>query len=959
MNIPLKVVWRDARARFTTLRILLLVISIAVWAPSPNTSHGVVPSVSAAAVQGAPPLPARDWQTGSSSLAVASHVLAASFYDLTNSATCVLTFNNKGPVALNVTPTLYNLAGQVRTLTAVSVPANGAQYVDMRTWVPVGDTQFEQGSIQLSYMGEELRLGAQVRIVRQSQSTGFDEQLIDFTAKFAGTRLEAGWWIPTTSAQMQLVLSNTSGTQTTATVTVARKGAASVTVPYTLAAHQTRLLDVQQNILAGAPLSQLGGITVTHNGQPGGVLTRGMVTMNAIGYSAPIEFIDPSMSKSSALHGAGLQIKSVSGQELQAYLVVRNIGMAATTVTGRVRYTTTNGSTNVIEMAPLTVLGSDVQSVSALSSLTAIQKDAVAVAGVEVEYNTLPGTVFAAIQSVSANGTHVYRVPLLDTQAQQSSTGGYPWLITASSSTIVYLKNVTQSPQYYTLQFNFSGGLYAPGQKQIEAGRTIAFDIKNLRDQQVPDEGGYVIPLTADKGQVQWSMDGDDNLVLIGRSEQIDVTNGLSSTYACQNCCPDGFVDIEGTPDPLIGAPGGTFQLQAVVTTQNCYGTAHQRVLDYFSRWLFPPTPFGTSNDQIAAINSTSGLVTFGQTLGSTFLSTMGKDREWIPTPAGCLLHISQFTDQTSVQVVPVTVTITRDGTPISGTQVVSIGTRVNLHVNVQPPSAQVTGINWLVPDNPIVSWYASNATPVKIPLVGSSLSTSNVSFAWYYAGNNRTVSVQVTVNGQMRPPVSAVFNVTRPSISYEVLGAGPVGTGWWQGGDGGSYNWAIYCGFNDASGPLGIYLRATGVPSGALTIWVQTVEKSNRRVLFPGGWQHILIADGPGMKPRLDVNLDTLQYGSAAVQADSPGLLVGGLAGATQAEIQPERFGAWLLYKPSIGDIPVPILKVTWGWSGNCHKQGDGWVGDSGQRMAITSVNVDDYPDWAGHTNDVGFAPE
>ncbi len=267
------------------------------------------PAATSALVQEEPEFPERAWEAEASNHSADAQVLAGTYYDLTNGANCVLTLNNKGPAALDVTPTLYNLAGQIRTLSVVSVPANKATNVNMRTWVPVGDTQFEQGSIHLGYQGEDLRLGAQVRIARQADSTGFDEQLVDYTTKFGGTTLEGAWWLPTTTATMHLLLSNTSGSPRTATVTVARKGAATVNLPFTLAAHQTRLLDVKVDILAGAALTQLGGMKVVHTGQPGDVLVRGTVTKGTLGYSSSVDFVDPTIAGSSTVHGAGVRVE--------------------------------------------------------------------------------------------------------------------------------------------------------------------------------------------------------------------------------------------------------------------------------------------------------------------------------------------------------------------------------------------------------------------------------------------------------------------------------------------------------------------------------------------------------------------------------------------------------------------------------------------------------------------------
>lgn len=47
--------------------------------------------------------------------------------------------------------------------------------------------------------------------------------------------------------------------------------------------------------------------------------------------------------------------------------------------------------------------------------------------------------------------------------AQRSSTGGYPWTIEGDSSTVVYIKNVTDNALQYVLQLSYEGGVYAPG----------------------------------------------------------------------------------------------------------------------------------------------------------------------------------------------------------------------------------------------------------------------------------------------------------------------------------------------------------------------------------------------------------------------------------------------------------------------------------------------------------------
>lgn len=173
-------------------------------------------------------------------------------------------------------------------------------------------------------------------------------------------------------------------------------------------------------------------------------------------------------------------------------------------------------------------------------------------AGLEFEYTGTPGSVVLSAQSLSSGGNQVFRVPLWDPLAQRSPTGGYPWNIEGDFSTAIYIKNITDQPQHYVGRFTHSGGTYILGMKTIDPHQTVSVDLRALRDNQVPDDFEQLIPSTTSRGQFQWTLiTGDESpesdplksLALIGRSEQVDIVRGISSNYACQNCCND---NVEG-----------------------------------------------------------------------------------------------------------------------------------------------------------------------------------------------------------------------------------------------------------------------------------------------------------------------------------------------------------------------------------------------------------------------------
>src|SRR5215475_454643 len=85
------------------------------------------------------------------------HTLAATFYSVREGLKTTLTLNNKGPLPLEVKPTLYNRAGERLDITPVTVPANAFSVIDLREWTALGSETFAEGSLQLFYRGNDLR----------------------------------------------------------------------------------------------------------------------------------------------------------------------------------------------------------------------------------------------------------------------------------------------------------------------------------------------------------------------------------------------------------------------------------------------------------------------------------------------------------------------------------------------------------------------------------------------------------------------------------------------------------------------------------------------------------------------------------------------------------------------------------------------------------------------------------
>ena len=513
------------------------------------------------------------------------HLLAGSYYSIRGGLSATLMLNNKGPHSLEVQPTLFNLSGDRLEISPVTVEANSFRMINLSEWAALGGETFKEGSVQLFHLGRDLVLGAQIYLVDAEHSLSFDEKLVEIGV-YGSTRLEGIWWMPSRKSEVSLVLSNTSGDPLSVIARLAgAKHCQGDPRSLSLSPHETRVLDVRRDFPEGEDCakSDVEAISLEHAGSKSALLARAMIQDAQKGYSFPVQFSNPQGGKSQQYHGAGLRLGKVAGEQLTPIVVARNVGDTRTVLSGRVPYTTGAGALGVVSLHPIELHPGEMKLLDLQRVIRRSEDEQnIATAGLEFEYTTVPGSVVISAQSVSKRCDHMFRVPLWDPLAQRSPTGGYPWYIEGDSSTTVYIKNITDHPQQYTAHILFSGGMYTAGTQTVQGRETVAFNLRQLRDNQVPDEEGRTIPLNVSRGQVMWSLERNEDsatigeiekLALIGRSEQVDTTKAISSNYACINCCINSFIagKIERSSPPA-GEVGSQQQLTAYQYKETCYG---------------------------------------------------------------------------------------------------------------------------------------------------------------------------------------------------------------------------------------------------------------------------------------------------------------------------------------------------------------------------------------------------
>ncbi len=593
-------------------------------------------------------MPKMTWTSNSDEI-YSRHVLAVPYYDVSGGWTTELMLSNQAPVQMQAEITLFSLSGQKLHIPPVTLDSHQAEIYDLNQWVP--SLVFQRGSLHVSYFGPERVLDGSVIITRAKRGLVFDQQLTEPANYYTSSQLEGMWWLPSNRSDVSVAVSNFSYAPLSVNITLydpqgIQLGLAKVF----LAAHETHIFAPNKIINdEDKMIPEMGGIRIDHTGKPGSVLSSVFIQDPAKGFSYIMPLQDPRAAVSSRLDGAGLRIGRVAGEELMQIAVARNVGDSDLVLRGRVNYITRDSNTGVIPIPEVNLKPGETSNVGLAKVIKASRVNDVVAAGLEFDYEGLPGSVLVSALSVSEGGNHVFRVPLVNaaSRSNPSNSGKYHLKIDRDVSNLVYLKNVTDKPQWFTMSIEYPGGLYVPGMKKIEAGRTLIYDLKQLRDEQLPDEDGNTLPRNVRKGYLSWSarsaddlisgeMERGDNRVMIGRSEYADMVAGLSSTSSYGCACQPSYLD-SWIEQRLPNGSWTTFSQTNLNSGETVQLRARQMDLDCGGSNTYTQTLANwSSEDEAKASISSSGLVTGAVLGGENRILAFWSAAKWLPLYECC-----------------------------------------------------------------------------------------------------------------------------------------------------------------------------------------------------------------------------------------------------------------------------------------------------------------------------------
>jgi hypothetical protein len=518
-----------------------------------------------------------------------THSLTAAYWSIKDGFTSSLVLVNMGDSALTVNPTLYNLTGGSLEVSPIVVAAGQKAVSNIGDLVRAtgAGPEFSEGSLTVGYDALEAVVAGQVEVTNATSSLAY-HFVAEMPMSFRSSRLDGFWWRHADDTAT-LVLSNTSAR--TVSGQVSFFGAAGdqqqTSIDIVLAPHEVRKIELDDARLPFTPGTggkKIGGVKVTHSGEPGDLLAHTLISRTKDGYSAQYRLEDLSSRASGTLAATHILVGQADvpgyspATRFTSTALLRNTSDASIEVAPKVSFTTRGVSQTVAlgvrRLLPGQVDSFDVGSLLARNGARGPYEGV----GITLESTGRPSDLVAHLSSEDQTRDHVFSAPLKDPASSMNRSGGYPWTLEGESESIVHVRNSTDRESHFTIQLNYEGGSYALPVQTVAPQQQVAINIRQLRELQIPDSSDTTLPPSVSQGTVIWNehgatMSGPQGL--IGRVEVYDVSGAVASSFSCgYPCCQPVTHEVYTTPGAISGSVGSTNYVKLMETKKsNCSAT--------------------------------------------------------------------------------------------------------------------------------------------------------------------------------------------------------------------------------------------------------------------------------------------------------------------------------------------------------------------------------------------------
>lgn len=501
-------------------------------------------------------------------------------------------------------------------------------FIDSAASLTIPLSDFSEGPLEAGYAVLEYPAAFRGRLPAQMVVSSAEESVSAnylFQEKRNALNPEMHWafWIPSAQSDVYLMLLNRSDEPIDAKV-ISRVGARESAHELQIAPGAMQRLRLGESLGASLRPGAAGGIRLSHSGSSGDLLAEGFVLDPRRGISYTLDRFDFDSAGSANLVFPLLRYGTMPMGRHEA--VFRPLAVLS------------NGSPSPMEVQPLVRLdGGEAVHLDAwilqpleskavdlhrllrrqLPSLTSFEGT------LELAHSGEPGDLAATVLSSDAQSDRIYQSAVK--QEDRLALGySYPFRLSQGWNTRIYLTNRTAKPVVMCVFLHFDGQSYTwSGTKELAPFESRSVDIGQLRDEQVPDEFGTVIPLETASGQAIVVVHDEDPASVATQAVIENEEAGLVLPAACSVCPPSDIklylrknrFDPEFTMASYVGFPGQKERIYAVV--RNSLGG--EKDISFFAS-------YSSSDPGIAKVEKSFGKAEvkflqpgFAEEIGATF----------------------------------------------------------------------------------------------------------------------------------------------------------------------------------------------------------------------------------------------------------------------------------------------------------------------------------------------------
>ena len=394
---------------------------------------------------------------------------------------------------MSVTPTFYTGDGEAIVGAAFEMQPHEMRCVTIESLIPPEHRGHHAwGGISLSYTGKLLEIWGQITLRGESQN-GSSDVTFNIVNNLGSDTQEAVWWQPKPGKAI-IALGNSSNSPIQTTLQYTNGDQETVNI----APFGTKY--VRRNSIGGNSEGVGRSVKLTTTGPAGSLKTAGVVISNDGGYMSGIRFYDTPNTVQPNLYATDFRVKNNS-----SHLLLKNTSTNTLTAQPHFRPMESDGAT--VNLPAVTLAAGEIKELDLqpLRSAAVSRSDLNSVS-VQIENSGAVGSLVGALYSTNQTTGVFYDVPLRDSGVIRNVTGAYPVRLDGDYKTNVSITNVGSEAAQFGAAIRYDGDQYTLEVHTLNVGQTATFDIKKLREEQIPDQDGNVLPVNLTTAQFAWSM---------------------------------------------------------------------------------------------------------------------------------------------------------------------------------------------------------------------------------------------------------------------------------------------------------------------------------------------------------------------------------------------------------------------------------------------------------------------